>query len=91
MTQEHERKTDRTASRKSDKSDKSDKKAGNGSQPEPGVSEAHDQWLPAGHNVNQVQDEPIPASHQDDGRPEPGEESPAPGAGASGPPAGGSR
>jgi hypothetical protein len=71
-------------------SDKSDNKAGNGSRPEPDVSEAHDQWLPPGHNVNQVQDEPIPASHQDDGRPEPDEESPAPGAGAARP-AGGSR
>jgi hypothetical protein len=32
-------------------------------------------------NVNQVRDEPFPASHHDDGRPEPGEESPAQGAG----------
>jgi hypothetical protein len=82
MTQEHERTTDTTAGRASDK------QAGNGSQPEPGASEAHDQWLPPGPNVNQVQDEPIPASHQDDGRPEPGEEPPAPGAGKSGPAAG---
>jgi hypothetical protein len=48
---------------------------------EPDVTQAHDQWLPEGHNVNQVQDEPFPASHQDDGRPEPDEDSPAPGAG----------
>jgi hypothetical protein len=32
-------------------------------------------------NVNQVRDEPVPASHHDDGRPESDEESPAPGAG----------
>jgi hypothetical protein len=31
-------------------------------------------------NVNQVRDEPFPASHHDDGGPEPEEESPAPGA-----------
>jgi hypothetical protein len=31
-------------------------------------------------NANQVRDEPLPASHHDDGRPEPEEESPAPGA-----------
>jgi hypothetical protein len=33
-------------------------------------------------SVNQVRDEPVPASHHDDGRPEPDEESPAPGAGS---------
>jgi hypothetical protein len=31
-------------------------------------------------SVNQVRDEPFPASHHDDGRAEPEEESPAPGA-----------
>jgi hypothetical protein len=31
-------------------------------------------------NANQVRDEPLPASHHDDGRPEPEEESPARGA-----------
>jgi hypothetical protein len=31
-------------------------------------------------NANQVRDEPVPASHHDDGRPEPEEESAAPGA-----------
>jgi hypothetical protein len=35
---------------------------------------------PQESNVNQVRDEPFPASHHDDGRPEPEEESPAPGA-----------
>jgi hypothetical protein len=31
-------------------------------------------------NANQVRDEPLPASHHDDGRPEPEEEPPAAGA-----------
>ncbi len=79
MTQEHEPKPGMKAGEEQP-----------GREPEPSAGEAHDHWLPPGHNVNQVQDEPIPASHQDDGRPEPGEESPAPGAGASRP-AGGSR
>jgi hypothetical protein len=34
---------------------------------------------PQAPSVNQVRDEPFPASHDDDGRPEPGEESSAPG------------
>jgi hypothetical protein len=79
MAREHEAKPGTTAS---------EKKAGNGPQQEASASEAHDQWLPPGRNVNQVQDEPIPASHQDDGRTDPDEESPAPGAGGA---AGGSR
>jgi hypothetical protein len=49
--------------------------------PEPGVSPARDEEIPPSHSVNQVRDEPIPASHDDDGRPEPGEESAAPGTG----------
>jgi hypothetical protein len=81
MAQEHERKPGGSAGRQE-------------SGREADESQAHDNWLPEGHNVNQVQDEPIPASHHDDGRPEPDEDSPAPGAGR-GPrtsrPAGGTR
>jgi hypothetical protein len=54
--------------------------AGSEPPPEPGVSQVRDEEIPDSHSVNQVRDEPIPASHDDDGRPEPGEESPAPGA-----------
>jgi hypothetical protein len=75
MSQEHEAAPGTTASKKT-------------SGREADESQAHDTWLPEGHNVNQVQDEPIPASHQDDGRPEPGEKSPAPKAAR---PAGGTR
>jgi hypothetical protein len=35
---------------------------------------------PQESNVNQVRDEPFPASHDDDGRPEPEQERPASGA-----------
>jgi hypothetical protein len=83
MAQEQEQETGTTAGKKT-------------SGREADESQAHDTWLPEGHNVNQVQDEPIPASHHDDGRPEPDEDSPAPKAGRgpaskAGPPAGGTR
>jgi hypothetical protein len=47
---------------------------------EPAGSEPAGSEPPQEPNVNQVRDEPFPASHHDDGRPEPEEESPAPGA-----------
>jgi hypothetical protein len=49
---------------------------------EPGASQDGDESVPTSHSYNQPRDEPIPASHDDDGRPEPGEESPAAGGGA---------
>jgi hypothetical protein len=47
-----------------------------------GGTPAEDAEIPASRSSNQARDEPIPASHDDDGRPEPGEKSPGPGAGA---------
>jgi hypothetical protein len=53
-------------------------------QPETEPDRDTDEPVPASHSYNQARDEPIPASHDDDGRAEPGEESPAPGAGRAG-------
>jgi hypothetical protein len=47
---------------------------------EPAGQEPAGSEPPQESNVNQVRDEPFPASHHDDGRAEPEEESPAPGA-----------
>jgi hypothetical protein len=44
--------------------------------PEPGASQDGEESVPTSHSYNQPRDEPIPASHDDDGRPEPGEQSP---------------
>jgi hypothetical protein len=52
--------------------------------PAPDATPDGDESVPTTHSYNQARDEPIPASHDDDGRPEPGEESPAPGAGRAG-------
>jgi hypothetical protein len=55
--------------------------AGDQEAPEHGARPDGEEPVPASHSYNQARDEPIPASHDDDGRAEPGEESPAPGAG----------
>jgi hypothetical protein len=52
--------------------------------PEHGARPDSEEPVPASHSYNQARDEPIPASHDDDGRPEPGEESPGAGRARSG-------
>jgi hypothetical protein len=60
------------------------KPAGGPRAPGSGGRQGGEEAVPTSHSYNQARDEPIPASHDDDGRPESGEESPAPGAGTPG-------
>jgi hypothetical protein len=59
------------------------KETGSRQAPDSGASPDGEESVPTSHSYNQARDEPIPASHDDDGRPEPGEESPS-GAGQAG-------
>jgi hypothetical protein len=60
------------------------KQAGAQQAPDSGARQGGEEAVPTSHSYNQARDEPIPASHDDDGRPESDEESPAPGAGRPG-------